>query len=1390
MKIHSGRWCPWTAVTVLALAVACGGDGSNGNPDAGDDLGIDVVIAVDYGTDTSGKDPGFVDPGPTDPGLSDPATQDPGLEDEAGADTGTDDIAVLDLLPETTPDVADPAPETTEDTLPDTAGDLATDEGPFTPAIGWCRLQWPIAVDTVPGTQTDFFGRVFVAGLTDGSAAVDVHPLVQGALGVGPVGSDPTAGGWTWLDAVPNPTWNGGEAGEAANDEYTATFAATVPGTFSTAFRFSADGGQTWTLCDSDAGEGHDGSEDGFQPDKAGTLKVVDPCDPNPCQTPPASTCAEDGHTRNGWATEGTCSMKDGAPECTYAPAVTDCKDLGDVCQDGACVDPPDACAPNPCDAPPPSVCDETGAQRITFPAIGNCTQDYTTAVCDYPPTTIGCGPGEMCRYGDCVAGPPTSPGQVVVTEYMAKSQSGDDPGEWIELFNAGAYPVDLAGCLLADAGSDAFTVPSPLVVAAGGYIVLGRSLDPSLNHGAPVDVAYGGKFNLSNSGDVIVLTCGDFEMDRVTVAASPSAVTGIAMQLSPGMYGEGADPANWCGSIPVYGTAAKHGTPKAENPDCRRVPDWCRLQAPTSLAVLTGSQITTYGRLFVSGLTDLTSGVDLYLLMKAQAGVGPDGTDPAAGNGWTWTSAAATQDWNGASWPGEEDNDEYTATFAVPSKGAWDLAFRFSLDGGATWLYCDGNAGAERDGSQDGYMAADAGALDVLAPCDPNPCTAPEPATCDATGLKVVSHPSPGTCTVVDLKAECEYATLETACDPGKVCTAGACDDPCDPNPCTVPPAPACDPDGVTLISHADTGTCAVEGAQTKCTYTQTLTDCGATLRTCKDGACFGEAMGMPSEAGEVLVTEYMAATNDGGSDDGEWIEVFNASERPLNLVGCLLKDDGLDSHAIAGTLSLLPGEYRVLGRSKDPSANLGAPVDYAYSDFSLEDGGDQIEIACDGVVIDRVQYDADTVVIGVATQLDPAMLGPYENDDPASWCLSLAGYGTGGMYGTPGQDNPECRSNVGWCRLQWPPTLNATAGSESDFVYGRVWVQGITDRTTGTDPMPALVGEIGYGPDGSNPDGSTDWEWFPADPNGGFNAGSGTEKNNDEYLGRLIPTAGGTFDFAARFSLDGGQSWTYCDGDLRMIGGADGSADGYQTQGAGTLVVADPCDPNPCTEPPAAECDADTKTLRTSKATGTCSVADGQPSCLYENDTPVDCSATGQMCASGACADPNLYLTEYLEGSSNNKAVEVYNATGADVRMSNCTVKLSMNGGSSTQSVVLTDQVLPAGGTWVVCNSGIVDPPRMTTCNQLSANLAFNGDDAVMLICYSATVDNFGKVGTDPGSAWGTGMVSTADHTLRRKCLVSIGDRIGNDAFDPATEWEGFGADSFGDLGIRTCP
>ena len=49
-------------------------------------------------------------------------------------------------------------------------------------------------------------------------------------------------------------------------------------------------------------------------------------------------------------------------------------------------------------------------------------------------------------------------------------------------------------------------------------------------------------------------------------------------------------------------------------------------------------------------------------------------------------------------------------------------------------------------------------------------------------------------------------------------------------------------------------------------------------------------------------------------------------------------------------------------------------------------------------------------------------------------------------------------------------------------------------------------------------------------------------------------------------------------------------------------------------------------------------------------------------------------------------------------------------------------------------------------------------------------------GQVGFDPGTAWGSGMTSTLDHTLRRKASVSAGDPDGSNAFDPAAEWDGY--------------
>ncbi len=137
-----------------------------------------------------------------------------------------------------------------------------------------------------------------------------------------------------------------------------------------------------------------------------------------------------------------------------------------------------------------------------------------------------------------------------------------------------------------------------------------------------------------------------------------------------------------------------------------------------------------------------------------------------------------------------------------------------------------------------------------------------------------------------------------------------------------------------------------------------------------------------------------------------------------------------------------------------------------------------------------------------------------------------------------------------VGFCRVQFPTTIMAAAGA-STTVFGRVYVGGLTDRTGRTDADAALRGEVGSGPDGSDPS-SPGWTWASATANAGYGPGAaGYEANNDEYQADLSRPTAGSYDFAYRFSGDAGRTWTYCD-TLPA-----GSSDGYQLANAGSLTV-----------------------------------------------------------------------------------------------------------------------------------------------------------------------------------------------------------------------------------------
>ncbi|SDD10369.1 lamin tail domain-containing protein [Aquimonas voraii] len=184
----------------------------------------------------------------------------------------------------------------------------------------------------------------------------------------------------------------------------------------------------------------------------------------------------------------------------------------------------------------------------------------------------------------------------------------------------------------------------------------------------------------------------------------------------------------------------------------------------------------------------------------------------------------------------------------------------------------------------------------------------------------------------------------------------------------------------------------------------------------------------------------------------------------------------------------------------------------------------------------------------------------------------------------------------------------------------------------------------------------------------------------------------------------------------------------------------------------------------------------------------------ALGLAGASWASAQPtDLIISEYVEGTSNNKAIEIYNGTGASVDLSGYSIRLATNGSTTLGNAVNLSGSLASGDVFVIVNTSAAQALRDLADLQNSTATGFNGDDAVLLFKTGGVlVDAFGQVGFDPGTGWGSGDTFTADRTLRRKGTVCAGDTDSSDAFEPSNEWDGFATDTFTGLGSHSveCP
>jgi hypothetical protein len=171
------------------------------------------------------------------------------------------------------------------------------------------------------------------------------------------------------------------------------------------------------------------------------------------------------------------------------------------------------------------------------------------------------------------------SPGAVnaiVIHEINYHAPEVGDPGDWIELFNACAVPVDLSGWVLKDSEeSHAFVIPEKTILGAGGFLVLCAALDSFSARFPHVPNAIGDLgFNLGNGGDQVRLFNARKElMDEVTYQDSspwPTSADGGGRTLELGKPGDDNSMASswrasgWVGGSPGAANGSHSTDPTA----------------------------------------------------------------------------------------------------------------------------------------------------------------------------------------------------------------------------------------------------------------------------------------------------------------------------------------------------------------------------------------------------------------------------------------------------------------------------------------------------------------------------------------------------------------------------------------------------------------------------------------------------------------------------------------------------------------------------------------------------------------------------------------------------------------------------------------------------------
>ncbi len=169
----------------------------------------------------------------------------------------------------------------------------------------------------------------------------------------------------------------------------------------------------------------------------------------------------------------------------------------------------------------------------------------------------------------------------------------------------------------------------------------------------------------------------------------------------------------------------------------------------------------------------------------------------------------------------------------------------------------------------------------------------------------------------------------------------------------------------------------------------------------------------------------------------------------------------------------------------------------------------------------------------------------------------------------------------------------------------------------------------------------------------------------------------------------------------------------------------------------------------------------------------------------------DCGLFFSEYAEGSSFNKYVELYNPTGSSIALDGISIEVYMNGATDASSSMALTGALGAGEVALYAHPS-ADASILALATETNGSVInWNGNDAVLLRGASGEVlDVIGEIGSSANFA--VADADTKDNTLVRKPEVGHGtsDWASAAGTDAATsEWVALPNNDWTDAGVHTC-